>query len=368
MADHNSRTPRINGSNPNDVEALVDYRNNVNYNWGRSGSFYGGEWMKTNGKGFAHTNIVNNYFIPGPGNYGTLYFAAPGLGDNGYSSWYFSGNLRVGKDKYNADNWAGVDVSSVGSAANIRSDVEFVKTDGVLEAYDEYTQTAEEAYHAVMEDVGATLPKRDTIDARIIGEAMGEIPVFRYAYIDSAGKASPEKGVLTGIIDTQWNVVSPEDREQGKDAWSVYQTTPEEQAPVDSDNDGMPDTWETAHGLDPNDGSDFKKLTASGYSNLEVYLNDLAGETIPTSSRELTKPRSEFRVYPNPVTDQLHITCNEAIKRLEVFDLLGNQLQSINVYAQSLKTIETNGWSAGVYLIKAITTGQKAYYQKIVKK
>ena len=65
LAHNRSRMPRINGSNENDVEALVDYRNNVNYNWG--GLIYGGEFEGTpNCTGFSHVNLVNNYFIPGP--------------------------------------------------------------------------------------------------------------------------------------------------------------------------------------------------------------------------------------------------------------------------------------------------------------
>ena len=48
-------------------------------------------------------------------------------------------------------------------------------------------------------------------------------------------------------------------------------------APVDTDADGIPDEWEHAHGLNPNDAKDSAALTASGYTNLELYLNALAG-------------------------------------------------------------------------------------------
>lgn len=44
---------------------------------------------------------------------------------------------------------------------------------------------------------------------------------------------------------------------------------------VDSDRDGMPDEWEKAHGLNPNDASDATLLTESGYMNIELYINDL---------------------------------------------------------------------------------------------
>jgi len=53
-------------------------------------------------------------------------------------------------------------------------------------------------------------------------------------------------------------------------------------APVDSDSDGMPDNWETAHGLNPNvqdhNGTDLSlaETGVDGYTNLEVYLNELA--------------------------------------------------------------------------------------------
>ncbi len=48
-------------------------------------------------------------------------------------------------------------------------------------------------------------------------------------------------------------------------------------APVDSDGDGMPDYWEKAVGLDPNNASDAMTIGADGYANIEHYLNWLAG-------------------------------------------------------------------------------------------
>jgi pectate lyase len=46
--------------------------------------------------------------------------------------------------------------------------------------------------------------------------------------------------------------------------------------PVDADQDGMADTWETAHGLDPNDGDDHSTVMPSGYTAIEEYINELA--------------------------------------------------------------------------------------------
>lgn len=43
----------------------------------------------------------------------------------------------------------------------------------------------------------------------------------------------------------------------------------------DADNDGIPDEWETSHGLNPTDAADGRATAADGYTNLELYLNDL---------------------------------------------------------------------------------------------
>ena len=53
-------------------------------------------------------------------------------------------------------------------------------------------------------------------------------------------------------------------------------------APADSDHDGMPDNWENSHGLNPNDSGDGSavSLSADGYTNVEMYLNELAGDSV----------------------------------------------------------------------------------------
>ncbi|MBQ3914973.1 MAG: carbohydrate-binding protein, partial [Ruminococcus sp.] len=53
-------------------------------------------------------------------------------------------------------------------------------------------------------------------------------------------------------------------------------------APADTDHDGMPDEWENAHGLDPNNSSDgsIVSLSPDDYTNVELYLNELAGDTV----------------------------------------------------------------------------------------
>ena len=102
------------------------------------------------------------------------------------------------------------------------------------------TVSATEAFNLVLERAGATLPRRDAVDARIVHE------------------------VRTGtgrVIDDPSQVGGWPDLAAGK-------------PPVDSDNDGMPDDWENKHGFNLNEVSDNKDdLDGDGYTNIEEYLN-----------------------------------------------------------------------------------------------
>ncbi|NJM56008.1 MAG: hypothetical protein HC841_09040 [Verrucomicrobiae bacterium] len=91
--------------------------------------------------------------------------------------------------------------------------------------------------------VGAVKPQRDATDTRIINQLLTQ----------------------TGVIPDTVSQLG---------GYPVYLNgTP----PTDSDHDGMPDAWETARGLNPN-LDDSAVLHASGYTMIEVYLNELAGD------------------------------------------------------------------------------------------
>ena len=66
--------------------------------------------------------------------------------------------------------------------------------------------------------------------------------------------------------------------------------------PADSDHDGMPDDWENAHGLDPNNPRDGAAVAPNGYTNVENYLNELAGDTIPESGQPSVVPAPAVRI------------------------------------------------------------------------
>lgn len=253
LAHHDSRNPRFasgeNGLSP------VDYRNNVIYNWGNTNSAYGGE--------ATDINIVNNYYKPGPATKSSLKerIYAPGkkTEDDGsgrfvniigqYGRMYVAGNYVEGSARTTGDNWTyGIQGVSDADKAAMKRTAPF--------AFEPITEhDAQTARDRVLAHAGASY-RRDAIDARIVGEVRTGT-FFR----------NGSNGSKNGIIDSQNDV----------GAWCALESLP---APMDADNDGMPDAWETANGLNPKSAADRNANTLSSvYTNLEVYLSSIVERT-----------------------------------------------------------------------------------------
>ena len=271
LAHHSSRNPRFaSGCGYN------DFRNNVVYNWGYN-SAYGGEKQRQGYEkfNFSVINMVANYFKPGPatrpGNV-TYRIINPSSRNeaDGFGKWYVAENIVHGNPAVTADNWDGGVQPQDGS-----SYIAGLKLQQPFDAMPINQQTAEEAYHSVLDSVGASLPKRDSIDARIVDET-------RNGYATYEGKTYkknlrvPDKSKKCGIIDSQEDV----------GGWPELKSLP---APLDSDGDGMPDEWEKQYGFDPRDASNAAKdKDSDGYTNIEEYLNG----TDPTEFVDYTKPEN----------------------------------------------------------------------------
>jgi hypothetical protein len=129
-----------------------------------------------------------------------------------------------------------------------------------------HQQTPNDAYLAVLDHAGCSLPRRDSIDARIIEEVRN-------------GNATYGKN---GIINTPDDV----------GGWPDLQSA---ETPQDSDNDGMPDEWERRFKLNPQDFSDGPQDNdKDGYTNLEEFLNS----TDPTKFVDYTKPENNVNTLP----------------------------------------------------------------------
>lgn len=235
-----SRTPRFDGIRNVDYEN-VDYRNNVIYNWG-SNNVYAGEG--------GSYNIVNNYYKYGPSTdkskrYRILNpYKTPVIP---FGKFYVSGNFVDGATHITNDNSKGVIMNNGTNEDKSKSLVtvpfSFQKMN---------TQTAEDAYRAVLEHAGASR-RRDTLDHRIIKDV---------------------KHRRGRLIDVQGGYQHGTPYEKTVFAWPALKTEP---ATQDSDADGMPDKWENANRLDPlNAGDSILHTLHKYYTNIEVYVNNLA--------------------------------------------------------------------------------------------
>ena len=222
-----------------------DFRNNVLFNW-RHRTVDGGDASSM-------VNIVANYYKPGPAvNKGAssyricrpqhldMYSEAQRDG-----KWYVAENFVTGNPKVTADNWdGGVQFDDVETQAEIDALITKVRGRSAAPASPITQQSAEEAYELVLARAGATLPKRDPVDKRIIKIVRTGKPTYK-----------------NGIIDIPSDV----------GGWPQYKSA---SAPVDSDHDGMPDRWEKKFGLKWKDSSDcVKDIDSDGYTNVEEWLN-----------------------------------------------------------------------------------------------
>ncbi|MDR0833419.1 MAG: pectate lyase [Candidatus Symbiothrix sp.] len=258
---HDSRNPRFDHSylyNEQFPESKyrgnVDFRNNVIYNWGAN-NCYGGEGGKF--------NMINNYYKPGPASKPktTFFINSYGQGkdnrgdgewhDLGHPVLYMSGNQFEGNPgNINKDNRAGIRFAKGGTESKALKTPLLING---VETGHTTTQSAQKAFDLVLKYAGACL-SRDAVDLRAATDARNGT-----VSIHDGGNGS-----ANGLIDTQ----------EAVGGWPVYHALP---APVDTDNDGIPDEWEDAHELNRNDASDALLISKnnSGYTYLEIYLDDL---------------------------------------------------------------------------------------------
>ena len=223
-AHHESRNPRP-GTYTNSYVLSFDFRNNVIYDWGSKAGYDNFPYD------VVEMNYINNYLVAGPST-SWLKSAFDGAGTN--TVIFQSGNRfdanRNGRVDGTNSNWGMFSGS-------------FTKIGTPFAAPPVTTDTAGVAYERVLAQAGATPWHRDAVDVRVANEVRKEI-----------GQ----------IIDCVAQV----------GGWPTLNSA---EPPTDSDNDGMPDYWEQALGLDPNDAADRNHVAATGYTQLEEYLNWLAG-------------------------------------------------------------------------------------------
>jgi hypothetical protein len=231
---HNfGRNPRPGNydSNPHDRDPdglLLDFRHNLIYNWGGAYAGYNQDTVSV-----TRLNYVGNHLIPGRD-------SAPGsvayLTGSTYNRAHFAGNAYDGQVP--EDPWSLVKFREAWTPDHIRA----YRQSQPFPTGPVQTADALTAMRRVLASGGASLPRRDAVDARIVNDVRNR----------------------TGRIINSQNQVG---------GWPQLASAP---APADRDRDGMPDDWETANGLNPDDPSDRNAIGPSGYTRLEDYLHQLS--------------------------------------------------------------------------------------------
>lgn len=331
LAHHDSRNPRMCGSRysnkPN--EELIDFRNNVIYNWGAN-SGYAGEGGRY--------NFVNNYYKPTSYSSNKTRIFQPNADDGKNSqpagvwgTFYVSGNYMEGSSSVTNDNWVGITPNpSSKNKEEIKSYTEF-PTAPVT------THTAEVAYENVLTYGGASY-KRDNTDARVTNEVKEGLAPLRASNGTTRG----------GLIDSQSDV----------GGWDTYSYDP---ADVPNyDRDGTPAGW-----LDANyPGKSATDLNEEGHTYLEVYLNSLVKEitdkqnTIPGTGIHNTE-KEDARSYAY-VSNGYLITNAQSI---QLYSVNGTLIKS----CENTGNISVAELNNGMYIVRLMADDGSVTAKKIVK-
>jgi len=251
----------------------IDIRNNVVYNWKD----------RTTDGGVRRLNFVNNYYKAGAVSNTNMHIVSTDgneLNTTDMQKMYVSGNVMLDKSgnyllKSTDNAWdKGKAVSGGKNSTNadVRSDTEF------FESYVN-TQSAEDAYKSVIAGAGAGGSSEtgwDYIDSRYIKEVTNGTYTF-----------TGSRDGLNGIIDSHEDAGG-----YPTSSNFAHSTDGVCNEKNDTDRDGMPDSWESEHGLNPNDGTDGAvcTLSADGYTNVEMFLNELMGDPVEYNGKTEAPP------------------------------------------------------------------------------
>ncbi len=258
-ADNAGRNPSI-GWN-----GVFNFVNNVIFNWVHR-STDGGDYT-------AMYNIINNYYKPGPQTpkntplgYRILKpeSGRSKLGHLEFGRAYVDGNIVEGNDRVTKNNWdGGVQVEDMADAGKYTDNIKWREP---LPMPKITVLPTDKAYEYVLANAGATLPKRDPVDVRVVEQVRtGKITV-------KEGVKPPETQFKHRRLplDSYKNGIITDISQVG--GYPDYKGTPY----ADTDKDGMPDAWETKNGLNPKDAADASQdKNKDGYTNIEEYLNSV---------------------------------------------------------------------------------------------
>jgi hypothetical protein len=338
----------------NKIKGINEFVNNVVYNWGNYGNTYGhaesgdAYIMGGDSAGGSDVNIINNYFIGGPNTSSTV--SSPFNRGNDNFSLYGAGNY-FDNNKDGILNGTLVPYDLTGYPTGDVSTLLSTPYDYPMKAP---TLSAQDAYDKIVANVGASYPRRDQVENLMISDLMSKGTTATYVYVQT--DLTTKFGFING------------------GAGHVYGAP----AALDTDNDGMPDAWEDANGLDKNTADALLVSTSNApYLNIEVYINGLTNETptdflIPPSNVNFTNvastevpPASSLTVnWIDGATNESNYVIERSINGTDftVINTVGINVTSYNdtglvpntKYYYRIKA--TNSTASSVYEMASLTT------------
>lgn len=298
-------------------QETADFTNNIIYDWGYQ-TAYGT---------IGHLNYVNNTLKMGNSTTGGKHYMNVDSGTKPQNfKVYITGNRILNKDNsvYEAptnDNWVGVDVkTSIGITKNdlvsnspfetIVNGENVSSVSGAESAADSYEHVISFAGNGISPD------KRTDIDKQCAEETRnGTGSCSGTAEYDSTKTDLDKYKIQCGVTYNYPSAVLKKEI-------------------IDSDNDGMPDDWELARGLDPNDASDTNgDYCGLGYTNIEYYINDLTVDSFPEGVVELSPENS---VEPISAFETIQAEAYDSQEGVRVEDLASG--------GQNIGFIENGDW------------------------
>ena len=277
-ADNTGRNPSIGWG------GVFNFVNNIIYNWVHR-TADGGEFSTM-------SNFINNYYKPGPltpkqSNVGWRIVKAESRSNKlfpykQFGRVYATGNIMEGYPEITKDNWAG-GIQTADKDGDLGEDeLALMRSNEPFEMPYMTIIPSEQTFDRVLDNVGAMLPTRDIVDQRIVEE----VRTGKAYYVKKLPKENPY-GDTWGMKEAsmkedgsfKYRRLSNDSYKDGiitdiaqMGGYPEYKGTPY----IDTDGDGMPDEWEIANGLNPNDPSDANgDCNGDGYTNIEKFINGI---------------------------------------------------------------------------------------------
>jgi len=338
-----TRNPKVKGVN--------EFVNNVVYNWGNGGRldqdfnypWSGDAYIMGGSSGISEVNVINNYFVGGP-------LTPPGK-TTPFSRGTGTFNIH-GSGNYFDNNQNGVlDGSLVpfDSAGYPGITAEAFRNQPFAYPAAYPALSAAQAYQLIIDSVGASYPRRDQVDGLMVDEVRSKGTKGMYVYRETDLPFS--NGGLGNVSGAP--------------------------APPDSDQDGMPDAWEDANGLNKNNKADAVAFSTSQpqYLNIEVYINSLTSQeppafvkaptalTLTASSQELPVASSTINVkWADNSDNESHFVLERSADGITYTDI-AHPAANTQTYTDNAGLIPNVTY---YYRLKAVSASEQSVYSTVV--